>query len=338
MPSKRDPLPFYRQTLTDAWRLTISHKHLWIFGFFATFAGFGGVSDIFFGVFDRMTEQLPSLAGASQSSWAILPGFATISVMMRTSPYPMVSLLIFALALLLFFTVFAWIVSTSIGSLVGSIRKIERGGRPTLVESFRIGQSTALRVFVLNIVTKLAIGTILVLIGTNLVQMLRTGSLVAGFFYLLSFVIFTAIAVAVSLIAIYATNSAVIQDLPIVPAVADGLRIIKKHWLVNIEMVILLLLINAVLAVLTLLLAMVLAVPLIFLFMFAALVKSIAMLTVITTITAVVLLAVIVFVGSFATTFQTSCWTLLWVRFSGRGTHVPKIMRLASWIQDRLKG
>ena len=338
MPSKRDSLPFYCQTLIDAWRLTVSHKHLWIFGFFATFAGFGGVSDILFGVFDRMTGQLPSIAGASQSSWAILPGFATISVMMKTSPYPAVSLLIFVLALLIFFAVFAWVVSTSIGSLIGSIRKIERGGRPTLIEGFRIGQASMLRVFVLNVVTKIALGTILILIGSNLIHLLRTGSLVSSFFYLLSFVLFTAISVTISIIAIYATNSAVIQNLPVIPAVADGLRILKKHWLVNIEMVILLLMINAVLAVLALLLAMILAVPLIFLFMFAALVKSIAMLTIITTITAVVLLAVIVFVGSFATTFQTSCWTLLWIRFSGRGTHIPKIMRLISWIQDRLKG
>ncbi|MFH2062711.1 MAG: hypothetical protein ABIJ46_00990 [bacterium] len=339
MPPKNDALPFYRQILIDAWRLSISHRHLWVFGFFATFAGFGGVTDILFGLHDRLSGGLPAVvAGSGQSAWAILPGFATLHVILTTSPNPAVSLLIFGLATVVFFALFAWIVSTAVGALIGSIRKIERGGRPKLADGFRIGQSAALRVFVLNVTAKLIVAIAFLLAGATLLQQLRDKSVVAGFFYLLSFVICAALAVVVSLVSVYATNSAVIENLPVVPAVADGLRVLKRHWLVNIEMVIVLLLINAGLAVLALFAAMVLAVPLIFLFMFAALVKSMTMLTIITSVTAIALLAVIALIGSFATTFQVSCWTLLWIRLSGRGTHVPKVMRLVSWFQDKLRG
>ena len=337
MPTKRDALPFYRQILGDAWRLSITHKHLWIFGFFATFIGFGGVSEIMFGIYDRMTRLLPQVVGLKETPLMLLPGFATIRAMLSMSPYPAVSMLIFSVVILLFFAVFAAVVSVAAGALVGSIRKIERGAEPTLVEGIKMGIEPICRVFAINAIAKIGILVLFLLTSANLVHLLSDRSLVSGFFYLLSYVVFTLVAIAIAIISVYATIAVVVDKLPIVPAFANGWNMLKRHWLVNIEMVIVLLFINAGLSVVALLLAMILSVPLIFLFVFAALLKSTMLLTIIMTITAIVLIALIVVIGSFVTTFQATSWTLMWLRLM-KHLPTPKIIRLAYWLQTKLKG
>ncbi|MEA3249942.1 MAG: hypothetical protein U9Q03_06360 [Patescibacteria group bacterium] len=337
MPRKRNPLPFYRQVLGDAWKLSITHKHLWMFGFFATFVGFGGVSEIMFGIYDRMTQLLPHVVGLRQTPMMLLPGFATMRAMMAMSPYPWLSMLIFTVVILLFFAVFASVVSIAVGALVGSVRKIERGGEPTLAEGVKLGVPPICKVFAINALAKITVLMLFLLTSANLVHLLSDRSLVSGFFYLTSYVVFTIVAVIVAIISVYATIAAVVDKLPIIPSVVNGWHLLKRHWLVNLEMVIVLLFVNVGLSVVALLIAMILSVPLIFLFVFAALLKSTALLTIIMTITAIVLISLIVLIGSFVTTFQAAAWTLLWLRLA-KHRPTPKIVRFANWLQAKLKG
>lgn len=337
MSIKRDALPFYRQILGDAWRLSLTHKHLWFFGLFATFIGFGGVSEIMFGVYDRMTRILPNIIGFEQTPLMLLPGFATVRAMLAMSPSPTLSMLIFTAVILLFFAVFASVVSIAAGALVGSVHRIERGAEPTLAEGVKMGFEPVCKVFAINFLAKAAILLMFLLTSANLVHLLSDRSLVSGFFYLLSYVVFTLIAVGIAIVAVYATVAAVIDRLPVVPSVANGWNLLRRHWLVNLEMVIVLLFVNLGLSVAALLVAMIVSVPLIFLFVFAALLKSTMLLTVIMTVTAIVFMALIVVISSFVTTFQASAWTLMWLRLTKHGP-TPKVIRLANWLQTKLKG
>ncbi|MBU0625570.1 hypothetical protein KKF05_04470 [Patescibacteria group bacterium] len=338
MTTKRNALPLYRQVLSDAWRLTLTHKHLWIFGFFATFIGFGGVSEVFFGAYNRFADVLPSSVGIQETPLLMLPGFATIRALISLSPHPIVSLVFFTAAVVLLFAVFAWIISLAVGALVASIRKIERGGTPNFSEGLRAGSTAVGRVFSINILAKIAVGVAFLLTGANLMNILLDRSWVSAFFFLASYVVFTLLAIAISLISVYATNSTVVDELPVVPSLNQGLHLLKKNWLISLEMMIFLLLINVGLAILALICAMVLSVPLVFLFLFAAVIKSGALMTVMITLTLIMLIAVMVIAGSFLTTFQASTWTLLWIRLSGREAHHPKIVRVAEWLQQKLNG
>jgi len=338
MPTKRTALPLYRQVLGDAWRLTLTHRRLWIFGFFATFIGFGGVSEVLLGAYDRIAEVLPGSVAIQQTPMMMLPGFATLRAMINLSPSPVISISFFTIVVLFLFAVFAWIISVAIGALVSGIRKIERGGTPTFAECLKAGSVTMSRVLAINLGAKIAIGITFLLTGANLLHLLSDKTLVSAFFFLGSYVLFTMLAVAISLISVYATNSTVIGDMPVMPALADGLRIAKKHWLISLEMVIILLLINIGLGLLALLMAMIISVPLIFIFVFAAVIKSATLMAVMISLTLLVLISFVVVAGSFLTTFQASAWTLLWIRLIGRRKHHPKLLRLAEWFQRKMEG
>ncbi len=337
MTKKRDALPFYRQVLGDAWRLSLTHKHLWIFGFFATFIGFGGVSEVTFGLYDKMTQLLPQVVGLKETPLMLVPGFATVRAILSLSPYPALSMVIFLVLILLFFAVFAGVVSVAAGALVGSVRKIERGAEPTLAEGVKIGFEAIYKVFAVNAIAKLTILILFLLTSANLVHLLSDRSLVSGFFYLVSYVLFTVVAVVIAVVSVYATVATVVERLPIIPAFANGWHLLKRHWLVNLEMVIVLLFVNVGLSIAALLIAMILSVPLIFLFVFAALLKSTALLTVIMAITALTFIVLVVIIGSFVTTFQASAWTLMWLRLTNH-MPTPKIIRFANWLQSKLKG
>jgi hypothetical protein len=337
MPTKRNALPFYRQILGDAWKLSLTHKHLWLFGFFATFIGFGGVSEVMFGIYDRMTQVLPHVVGLKESPLLLVPGFSMIRAMLSMSPYPAVSLVIFLAIISIMFVIFATVVSVAAGGLVGSIRKIERGAEPTLAEGVKIGFEAVVRVFAVNALAKLSVFLLFLLTSANLVHLLADRSLVSGFFYLTSYVLFTLIAVVIAVISVYATVATVIEKLPVIPAIANGLQLMRKHWLVNIEMIIVLLFINVGFSLAALLLAMVFSVPLVFIFLFAAMLKSTAMMTTIMTLTALTFIVLVVLIGSFVTTFQASAWTLMWLRLT-KHRPTPKIIRLANWLQSKMKG
>src|ERR687891_2274049 len=85
---------FYRRTLGDATRLAWQHKHLWIFGFFATFLGFGGAYDVLVNLYEKSAETLPS-SPLLMSPLHLLPGYTAIRTLVDFSPYPALSIMMF---------------------------------------------------------------------------------------------------------------------------------------------------------------------------------------------------------------------------------------------------
>lgn len=338
MSTKRNALPLYRQVIHEAWRLSITHKHLWLFGFFATFIGFGGASEILLGAYDRITDAVPLATGVAQSPLTLLPGFTTLHAMATgLSPTSAIlSIVLFVIMAVLLLAAFAYIIALSIGALVYSIRKVERGGEPAFSEAVKEGNKAVGRVLIINVGAKIAVWLSFTLTGLTLIGLLSNKNFFTIFFFLCSFVLFTILALALSLVSAYATNSTVIEKMPVIPSLADGLRILKKNWLISLEMAIILLVINVGIAVLALFSALIVSVPLVFMFFVAALVKSAALMTAVMSITMIVLLAILFVAMSFLTTFQASAWTLLWIRLSGREGCLPKITRLVDWFQKKV--
>ena len=71
--------PIYRRVFADAFRISWRHKHLWIFGFFAAIAGFGGIGDIIINIFDRISALSMGTGRLSE----MIPGTATIRALRR---------------------------------------------------------------------------------------------------------------------------------------------------------------------------------------------------------------------------------------------------------------
>lgn len=332
MTRKTDMTPFYRRIVTDAWKIAWSHKHLWVFGFFATLIGFGGVTEVFFSAYERTADALP-LAAAQGTIATLIPGYTTIKAVITYSPYPVLSLAIFTVALVLMFSVFAWMTVVSVGGLISGIRKISRGGEPTFGDSIKAGAERFWPLLTVNLLAKIVILLALLLTGANLYVLMQERSFVSGLFYVGSFIVFTAISFVASLAAVYGSLNVMAKDEPVERSLNGALKTIGEHWLVSLEMAVVLFIASLVMGLAVALLALILSVPLIFLLAVAAMLKARAAVYGIMALTAVMLLALVVALGSFLTTFQTSAWTLLWSELTDRKP-VAKLLRLVHGVRE----
>lgn len=333
MPKQSEATPVYRRIVADAWRIAWVHKHLWMFGFFATFLGLGGISEVLLGVYDRTidTFSLAPVVGPA----ALIPGLDTVRAIIAFSSYPAVSLLIFLVVSLAFLAVFVWIISVAASALIASINKIEKGSEPTFSEGLKLGAPLFGKVFGISLLSKLIIGAAFLFTGINLAVLLADATVTSALFYLGSYVAFTIIALLAAVTAVYATMFAVIDGKPMDRSWSEGWKLTKEHWLINIEMAVVLLMVNIGLAVIALVAAMIVSIPLIFLFAVAVAVKAGPLMTVVMSLTAIVLIAVIVLITSFLTTFQLSAWMLIWKQLTG-GKPASRIMRAAHRVRSVL--
>lgn len=328
-----DDTSFYRRTLSDAFRLSWQHKHLWILGFFATFLGFGGVYDVMVNLYEKSAEALPS-AAMLRSPLLLLPGYATLRTLIDFSPYPALSLLLFFILGSLTFALFAWFTVASLGGLIGSVRKIQQGGDPHFADGIKIGANKFWPLLAINLAAKLVSVCAFFFTGVNLYVVMTNRTPITAAFYVGSFIVFTAVAIAAALTAIYASIYAVIKNMPAGEAMKRGWSLFCTHWLVSLEMTLLLFVANLGVGLLAILAFLVLAVPIFFLFLVATLLQMSGLVTALFLLTAVAAIVVAVMFASFYTTVQISAWTLLWSELNDKKP-VSKLFRLLQHLRSK---
>ena len=332
MQRKYDMTPFYRRIISDAWKIAWSHKHLWVFGFFATLIGFGGVTEVFFNAYDRTGDVLP-LAAARGSLASLVPGLTTIKAVISYSSYPALSLLIFFIVGTLLSAVFAWMTLVSVGALISAARKIVKGGEPMFGDSIKAGSERFWRLLGVNLLSKAVIVLALVMTGANLFILMKDRTLLSGLFYVGSFIIFTGISFIASLGAVFGSIGVMAKDETLESSVNNALKLIAEHWLVSLEMAVLLFVVSLATGVAVALAALVFSVPIIFFLVVASVFKAQAAAWTLMTISALMLLVMVVSLGSFLTTLQTTAWKLLWSELAERKP-TSKLLRFAHRIRQ----
>ncbi|MEY4744441.1 MAG: hypothetical protein RL272_386 [Candidatus Parcubacteria bacterium] len=327
MQRKPDMTPFYRRILSDAWKIAWSHKHLWVFGFFATLIGFGAVTEVFFNSYERTAEALP-IAAASGSMLSLIPGISTVKALISFSPYPALSLMIFLVVMVLLASVFAWMTLVSVGALITGTRKISRGGEPVFGDGVKAGAEKFWQLLGVNLLSKAVILLALIMTGANLYTLMREQTLTSGLFYVGSFIIFTAVSFVASLAAVYGSINVMLKGDTMEKSVNGAVALIAEHWLISLEMAVLLLIVSIATGVAVALGALVLSVPIIFFLVIAAVFRATAVAYGLMTLSAVMLMVLVICLGSFLTTFQAAAWTLLWSELSDRRPS-SKLIRLA---------
>lgn len=335
MPKKLDPGTLYRRVLSDAWTIAWGHKHLWIFGFFATFIGFGGVTEVIFSAYDRSADLLPTAAASRVSLFGLLPGAATFRALVAYSSYPSATLLVLLVILSLTLAVFLWITVVAVGALIAGVRKSAKGGDLPFGDALKVGAEKFWPLLGVNLLSKIVIVLSFLLTGANLVTLVRDRTFSSGLFYISSFIVFALVAFVASLVAVYGSISVVVKDEKTEGAVTSSLKLVGEHWLISLEMSLLLLVISIALGIAGMFAVVLLSVPIIFILIVVALLKIHAISVALIALTAVMILCVVAALGSFLTTFQTAAWTLLWHEI-GERRPLPKLVRLAQGARDRL--
>lgn len=329
-----DLSPVHRRVLLDAWRISWGHKHLWLFGFFGTFLGYGGVSEVFFGAYNRAANFLPAtLAGGSP--FDLIPGMTAIAAIIRYSPFPALSVGVFGLTALLLFAVFAWIATVSIGALIANARKIERGGDPGFADGLKVGAERFWDLFRVQLASKLVIGIAYLVTASTLYGLIVRFSALGAFLYLIAFVAFTAVAVVASVVSTFASNESAVRKTRPVSALITGWDLFSRNWLVSVELIGVMLVASAAIALVTILIGVVAIAPLAFLFILSTALDAAGAAAAVVSAAIIVLVVLVAIAASFLTAFQAAAWTLFWSELTERRP-APKLARLAHAIRHAL--
>jgi len=315
----------YRQALSHSWRLAWQHKELWIFGLFAAVLGQMGI-----------LELLSKVTFASKKYAAIEnvnPSHALKQIFFGLKDLPWnieVGLLfIWLVVILVGLAIFGVFVSiASQGAIIHSAaQSVKKKKLPDTSKAWHAGVDHFWRLLSLNIAKKIVITALAVIVSVATINVLHTGGTwdIIAFFIL--FVLSMIIGLVVSFVVIYAAGYVVVEEYSFADSLRSAWRLFLDHWLVSIEVGLIIFALNSVLL-------LVLLAGLFTLLLHSVLLIGITLSTGILGlfnaglfVEFIVFAGFILFVASVFTVFSTSAWTYLFMKMHKHGikSHIVNI-------------
>ncbi len=312
--------PVYRVVLKKAWEITKQNKFLWFFGIFAAFAGNGGVYEILVKGFDRVVSRGENLANEPGLFWQWLAAFGPkMEPTFEQAPLFGNLFWIVSLVILVLLCIAIWLTVVSRGALISSIKKIVGKKKTDLREGWGDGNKIFWPLLGLNALAKALIFGLLVLITLPAMFFITGKTDNVGWnltLYLLAFVIFTALALFVSFMAIYASCFVAVKGLPMVESIRAGWRLFAQNWLVSIEMSLLLFVITLGVGAAFAILSFLYLIPIFLLLLAFAYLKLSFGFWLVIFLAALGWLVALCFTGGALSAYQFSAWTILFMEIN----------------------
>jgi len=317
--------PLYRQAFVHAWQLARRQKFLWIFGLFAAFLGQLGIVEILTKI---------GLATSDVSNYLVNIGFSAAPAVAREAGVAASTetrlLFFWLLATLLTLgigLVFAAVVSQ--GALIHATAQSVRGKRAVNISSaWHASVGHFWRLLALNVIKKGLIIFLAVMVSAAAFTVLGDASIGNNLFFLLTFVVAGAVGLVLSFLVIYAAGYVVVEEYPLLPAIGAAWKLLVGHWLVSIEVGLLIILSNIILALATLLGFAVFFFPAMLVWFVAIVTGSQALLAAGFVFAIIFFTAYLLWLGAMFTVFTTSVWTYLFMKMHKHG--IPS--RLVHWL------
>ena len=311
----------YRLILKQAWNIAWKHKYLWLFGLFASIAAASGsfeyqilANSFQASALENSYYHINSLILVGKTVGALCLGFISLF------SYDILTIINTLTVIIITFTLiaaFVWLAISSQGALVISVKKLlaikKKEAVLNIRENLVKGHHNFWPVLGLNILIKILIGLALFIMGVPLLFLAVDGSFYLAIIYTLAFIIFTPIAIALSLMIKYAIAYKVLDNENFSVALKKSINLFFNNWLISLEMGIILFIISFLAGLLLLLLIAIFIFP----YISFAISYGLSWLIILLMLLALIL---ILFVGSLLTTFQISAWTSLFLELKeGRG-------------------
>ena len=306
----------YRHILGDAWNLTWRNKLLWVLGFLAVFWGDVGAYHSLNSALGDFSASLPERFSGTLPHLSSFHGFTRGGIAVGVSA--MVILLLLLLALMVF-------AIAARGGLLYEIVARHNGKRISSYDGLRRGFRAFFPLLLVGLITKLDLVLTFLLLnplvhGTP--QILTLG------LFIIVFTLTTLVSLMISFLGIYASALIMLEGCTTGEALRESLRLFGQHWLVSLELALLLYGIGFLVGIAVLIAFAVLAIPFMLLMTIVALLhlKSAVLLILIPAI--LIYMALLILLGAGFVTFQYTAWTLLFLRLEDQP--VAKIVRLTS--------
>ncbi len=327
----------YRRIIADAFRVTLGHVHLWLFGAVVAATGFGGVFEVFLRDFGAMTSRVAGTA-AQPNIVASMPALAALRAAIFGSGHPWLALLLFSVALAALAAIALYVGGWAIAALISGIRKIIRGGDVHFRDGLETGRKRAVQTGLVLLAQKACLAGLLLLGAANVAAAMPygTGPLVIPL-YIGSYALIGALVFAVIVAMTFAANYAVIQNLEARRAIAEGWGLLQRNWLVAIEMIVVLFALDIVASALSIVLLVAFAAPGFMLVSLAALAGIRGIIWALYAATAAAVLVSVILLGSFYATLRASAWTLLWTELAEK-RRTPRLHHYVGLLKKRVIG
>jgi len=316
----------YRQILQKAWQITKKLPYLWPLGVFAAFLGNGGEYQVLFRQSNFVSNQPEILSLWKENLSVLMPNF-------NVSGTDVVFLFFTIVITLAILAGFLWLIISCMGGLIKGAALSKNDEKSSFKKLLMLGSKKFWSILGLNVIAKVIVYGILILILTPLmIASFSQGNNALNIAIVaLTFLVFIPITIVVSLVTKYAAADVMLGGQKMWPGFKNGWRLFSANWLVSLEMAFVIFVINIFVGFLYILASILIFSP----FFFFGIINTINApelfnILIYTSIT--ILLILSAFVGAWLATFQTSSWTLLYLRLTEGGKVYSKIVRwAASW-------
>lgn len=302
MPRKKSTA-FYRVLLRDALHLTWNRKSLWIFGMFTAIISTGGVFDVAGRSFMRVQSGPKLFQSLLDGSFV---GFRLLSEYVRRLQIADPGRASFTIGMLVVLGLILLIAAVlSQGALIkGILEKKPLALKPLLQK----GGPYFWHLAGIDALTEIATGFVVILTTYVVLLAIAQTSLIHVLIYLGTFLLFFPLILAINIIGTLAAIDSVRHETHALDAIHHAVNIFRTHWLVTIELGILLFLLVFGVAVLEFVALIFLSIPFTILSVLA-LFSSIPFLFILVNVLTVAVFAglILAFAGA-AVTFQYAVW------------------------------
>jgi len=318
--------PTYRQALSHSWKLAWHHKLIWIFGLFAAFLGQMGLLELLGSVSMHASSSSATL-GLGNLTWIKMLCAGELRVSLPITGWVW---LVWLLVMFLGFGIFLIFVSVSSqGALIhASAQWAKKDTLPDTDKSWHAGVQHFWPLFFINVFKKCFIcalgmavswGAVNALIGTV------TGWDLALF--LLLFILAALVGMVLSFLVVYVAGFVVVEKYPLSWAIPAAWKMFIKHWLVSVEVGVIILVLNVLVSAVALIGFIVFLVPTLITWFIASVISNGILWMAGLVIGCSLFVLFIIFLGSVFTVFTTSVWTYLFMKMHRVGI-VSKILHV----------
>lgn len=315
----------YRDVIWRALVITWRHPLLWIFGFFTTFLGLGGIYQMIIGksinsglLFGQLTgqTQIISLSGLLVSS-----NLGQINISNLLLLFGAIFLI---LALLVFFI---YLSISSFGALIFSASAIDKKKPLRFWKNFSQGRAHFWRLLAINLIGKILIFAFLALVGGLISLIIINNSISRALLYFFAFLILVAASLIISFLTIYGSSFVVLKSRKLIESVESAWELFKENWVVSIEAAAIMFLLNLLAQAVIFAALIVFSLPylLMLLLIFSASVTTAPVIILALWITTSIIIMIVA--GSFFSTLQIVVWTLLFDKMV-KGGVMSKLHRI----------
>lgn len=324
-------MSLYRGILAQAWKNTWTNKYLWFFGLFAAMLGSGSELNLMFNGFDNIATDglFPTLREFVSTGIFSRQAASNFGHVMISDSYSAMMVMTMMVILFMLLCFLVWFAIVSQIAIVNNYSRIIGNKSHNLNDGLDTGIKKFFPIFGINALVKIAIYLIFIILAVPIVFWPDQTSLARVLFFIIAYIIFIPVSVAVSFVAKYAIAYGVIKGQDMLSSIKSGWELFAKNWLVSIEMAFILFGISFVTTIVSLLALALIAIPLLFLGFLLPTLVGMAGFWLIFFSGLIIFVAVVTIVGSALSTFQISSWTGLFIELITKGG-VSKIVRIFS--------